>query len=101
MHNVHAKYYSHITPYITPQFPVDIMLQSLQQSLVPVTTLEISTRAYLPNDGLIKIVQAPPNPCKITLGQPRYEVCSVVCFNNGRRGKFEPEISTLSRLKVH
>jgi len=87
VHNVHAKYYSDITTCITPQFPVDILLQPLQQSLVPVTTLEISTRIHFPKNDLINIVQALPKLCKITLGQPHYEVCPVVCFNNGRRGE--------------
>ena len=61
-------------PQIAYHFPDDIMLQLLRQPYVSVTTLAILTNAHLPNDGLIKIVQALPKLRDFTADWPCDEV---------------------------
>ncbi len=63
-----------ICPPQASRFPVDIMLQPLRQSFVPVTTLAIDADIPLPYDSLINIVRALPKLRKFTLGWPWYEV---------------------------
>ena len=55
-------------------FHANTMLRPLRQSLVPMTTLEISTDTFIPSGGLIDMVQALPKLRKFILEDPGYEV---------------------------
>ncbi len=63
-----------ICPSQASRFPVDIMLQPLRQSFVPVTTLAIDADIYFPYDDLINILRALPKLRKFTLRWSWHEV---------------------------
>ena len=70
VNHIHTEY----PPETSHHFPDDIMLQPLRQPFVSVTTLVIRTRAHLPNEALIKIIQALPKLCDFTVYWPCDEV---------------------------
>ena len=70
VNHIHTEY----SPETAHHFPDDIMLRPLRQPFVSVTTLAIRTTTYLPNEALIKIVQALPKLCNFTVCWPCDEV---------------------------
>ena len=70
VNDIYAKYISRSTR----RFPDDIMLQSLRQPFVPVTTLAIRTDSHFYNQDPANIVQALPNLREFTLEWPCFEV---------------------------
>ena len=68
--NIQAMYFLRAVD----RFPVDIMLRSLRQPSVSLTTLAITTNVHLPNDVLTNIIQALPKLRKFTLDWNCYEV---------------------------
>ena len=58
----------------TDDFPDDILLRPLRQSVVPVTTFAIKTCTYFPNDILINIVQTLPQLRKFSFDWFCHEV---------------------------
>ena len=56
VNDIHAIY-SSLT---ANRYPVDIMLQPLRESFVPVTSLAIGAGTHLPNDSVINIVRSLP-----------------------------------------
>ncbi len=70
VNDIHVEYFSRGRD----GFPVDIMLRSLRQPFVPVTTITIKTASDLPNELLTNIVQSLPKLCQITLEWPCFKV---------------------------
>ena len=92
---IHVSYPSRIASGLP--FSVNAMLRPLQQPIVPITSLEISTDTFIPSDGLIVMVQALPNLRKFILDEPRYEVCQLF---EGRRNSELIEHRFLSPFKT-
>ncbi len=70
VNRIRAEYVSNFAD----DFPCDIVLRSLRQPFVSVTTFAIKTDVYLPNDLLINTVQALPKLRHFTVYWPCYEV---------------------------
>ena len=92
---VHVNYPSRLA-YGLP-FHVNTMLRPLRQSIVPMTSIEISTDTFIPSDSLIDMVQALPNLRKFILEDPRYEVRQLF---EGRRNSELNEHRFLSPFKT-
>ena len=70
VNDIHVEYSSQGVDH----FPGNIMLRSLRQSFVSVTTLAILTNVHLPHHDLINIIQALPKLRKFTFEWPCYQV---------------------------
>ena len=66
VNHIRARYF----PTAMCRFPDDIMLRPLRKPFVSVTTLAIMTNVHLPNDVLIKIIQALPKLCDFNVEWP-------------------------------
>ena len=78
-------------------FHANTMLRPLRRSIVPMTSLEISTDTFIPSDGLIDMVRALPKLRKFILEEPRYEVRQLF---EGRRNSELIEHRFLSPFKT-